>query len=112
MRKKTLLFAITAICACLFAGLSLAPFIGHGGGVVSKTAPVGEEEDGPDKEARIRAYEDLIHRAAPGTDWRAIELQNALDAEQYRYGGVAYKTAGSFAGGLINGTWYERGNNT
>ncbi|MBS1614906.1 MAG: T9SS type A sorting domain-containing protein [Bacteroidetes bacterium] len=75
--------------------------------------PGGAEEEGEEegsKQALINAYLNLSHRAAPGTDWRKIELQNAEDNEAYRLGNIAQKMAGSFAGGLVNGTWYERGN--
>src|SRR3954471_18340296 len=73
--------------------------------------PVGEDEEGPDKEARIKAYFELTHRAAPGTDWRAIEAANSMSNEQYKIRQFANKTSGAFAGGLVNGSWYERGNN-
>lgn len=75
--------------------------------------PGGAEEEGEEegsKQAIINAYLNLSHRAAPGTDWRKIELQHAEDNEAYKQGLVAQKGAGSFAGGQVNGTWYERGN--
>jgi hypothetical protein len=108
MRKKTLFIAFAA-CICLATGFSLKSSVAFNE-QQENAEPVGEEEEGPEKEARIRAYNELIHRAAPGTDWRAIELQNSLDAEVYRTGTIARKGAGAFAGGLLNGSWYERGN--
>jgi hypothetical protein len=112
MRKKANLFIGIATCACLAVCITLVSFTGEQKSGRYATQPVGEEEEGPEKEARIRAYFELIHRAAPGTNWRAIETQNALNAEQFRVSPEASKTAAAFAGGQLNGTWYERGNNS
>ena len=67
------------------------------------------EEDEEKNEARKKAYIELIHRAAPGTNWRQIEEQNAI-ANYFRFKNSAGKTTSSFAGGAINATWHERGN--
>ncbi len=70
--------------------------------------PMGEEED-EDMVARKKAYIELIHKAAPGTNWREVEEQNAIN-NYFRFKGAAAKTTSSFAGGAINATWHERGN--
>jgi hypothetical protein len=69
--------------------------------------PIGDDEE--DLEARKKAYIELIHRAAPGVDWRGIEEQNAIN-NYFRFHNGYAKTTASFAGGAINGTWHERGN--
>ncbi len=59
---------------------------------------------------RREAYFENMHRAAPNTNWRAIEAKNML--QQYetnlrkRNNAQARTT---FAGGALNGVWYERG---
>ncbi len=73
-----------------------------------KPTPSGSEE-GEELEARKKAYIEAIHRAAPGTDWRAIEQQNAINS-YYRFHNISNKTTATYAGGLINATWFERGN--
>lgn len=72
-----------------------------------------EEEEGGEggKQALIKAYFELTHRAAPGTNWRRIELENAVANERYKRSLIAAKATGGFAGGLVKGVWYERGNN-
>ncbi|HXS37779.1 MAG TPA: T9SS type A sorting domain-containing protein [Flavipsychrobacter sp.] len=72
--------------------------------------PIGDDEE--KLEEWKAAYIELIHRAAPGTDWRAIEKQNArVEFQQKELLGRLAKTTGSFADGNIAGAWYERGNN-
>lgn len=111
MRKDVAVLLAAVIVYVVFGSFFLGSSLQCKSHAVRRAQPVGEEEEGPDKEARIRAYFELIHRAAPGTDWRAIEAANAIANDQYRNRQFANKTSGAFAGGLINGTWYERGNN-
>ncbi len=108
-RKKLTLFITLTASVALLVGCSLASFIRHEMQKESMAEPFGEEEEGPEREARILAYNNLIHRAATGVDWRAIEAENAVAADHYRH--TVAKGASAFAGGLINGSWYERGNN-
>jgi len=59
------------------------------------------------------AWIESMHKAAPGTDWRAIEYQNSLQRHEQRV--LARSTASSrsadevIANGLITGEWKERG---
>ena len=69
--------------------------------------PMGDDED--ELQERKKAYIELIHKAAPGVNWRQIEEQNALEAN-FRLHGTAAKTTSSFAGGALTASWYERGN--
>jgi hypothetical protein len=110
MRRDYLALLIGTAIFIAFGAFILGAFVLYAKPAAPVSRPVGEEEEGPDREARIRAYFELIHRAAPGTDWRAIEAANAVANEQYRQGQAAKKTAGSFANGIINAAWHERGN--
>ena len=63
-------------------------------------------------EAR-RAYEKQLHAAAPGTDWQRLEEENALARHRKRRANPApEKSLESFAGGLLQGEWHERGAGT
>ena len=63
-------------------------------------------------EAR-KAYEELLHSAAPGTDWQRLEEENALARHRKRRANPApEKSVESFAGGLLQGEWHERGAGT
>lgn len=67
-------------------------------------------EGDEDEQRRREAYFEQQHRAAPNVDWRKMEANNML--QQYetnlRNRGNAQSRT-SFAGGLLDGTWYERG---
>src|SRR4051812_14892059 len=67
--------------------------------------PMDEEEEEA-LQARKRAYIELIHRAAPGTDWRAIEEQNAMN-NYFRWHRMAAKTTTSFGRGAFTAAWHE-----
>lgn len=61
------------------------------------------------------AYIETLHRAAPETDWRAVETQNRVQLQEMRArADKAEKVQGAsplqtFAGGKLTGYWYERG---
>ncbi len=68
---------------------------------------VGQEEE---QENGYERFMDASHRAAPGVDWRAIEAQNRQNTLAYKQ--KWHKSGAeteSFAGGLIQGDWHERG---
>lgn len=67
----------------------------------------GQEEE---QENGYERFQDASHRAAPGVDWRRVEWQNRQAAIVYKKG--LKKNAAeteSFAGGMIQGDWHERG---
>jgi Secretion system C-terminal sorting domain len=73
--------------------------------------PIGDDELSNIEKRNL--WMERMHWAAPGTDWRKVEETNAKNAVAIReekrllYGRTT--TAESFAGGLLNGTWSERG---
>jgi hypothetical protein len=70
------------------------------------------DEEQAYRESREK-YRELIHKAAPGTDWKAIEAQNAENASARKKNMPGYGNrdvqAETFAGGLLTGDWVERG---
>ena len=76
-----------------------------------ETPKAGEGEE--DEQRRREAYFENQHRAAPDVNWREVEAKNMLQQYQISLRNRANATTrgGStpFAGGLLNGTWYERG---
>jgi hypothetical protein len=109
-KKTTLLSAISVLAVSVFAMIvhqSYHPVKAQQ--VMPRPGGYSEEE----LEERREAFFELSHRAAPGVDWRAIERQNASNTAMRMQYFAHQKTSGtttSFAGGYINGTWYERGN--
>jgi hypothetical protein len=80
-------------------------------GKITPHEPIGDDEEEMLK--RRSNYFELIHRAAPGTDWRAIEASNRemlLNIQQQRLLSPN-RVMESFAGGYLTGTWTERGSN-
>jgi hypothetical protein len=71
--------------------------------------PIGDDEEEMLK--RKARYFELIHRARPGTDWRAIETANRemLAEIQEQRLLSPNRVMESFAGGYITATWTERG---
>jgi photosystem II stability/assembly factor-like uncharacterized protein len=71
---------------------------------------------GDDEEENLRnrsLWFENMHRAAPGTDWKNIEANNKINAlaiknEKKQYANRVNET---FAGGLLSGTWEEKGPN-
>lgn len=70
----------------------------------------GEESSKTD--AR-RDWLELMHQAAPGTDWKAIEYQTRIRRHQAKANrGTDLRSGcegGLFADGLLPGSWRERG---
>lgn len=68
-----------------------------------------DEEGNQDKRAE---WLELMHQAAPGVDWRAIEYNNSMNKHRQRV--IARKTSNRsgdevIANGQITGEWKERG---
>lgn len=55
-----------------------------------------------------RAWFELMHKAAPGVDWRSMDRNFRIDVSEKR-NSRRLKTQEPFAGGLIDGEWIERG---
>jgi hypothetical protein len=72
---------------------------------------IGDDELGNLKKRSM--WFESIHRAAPGTNWRAIEKENALHAlnikNERRNNFGRNVQSESFANGLLVGTWSEKG---
>lgn len=70
----------------------------------------GEEESKNDAKSQ---WLELLHQAAPGTDWKAIEHQNRLRRHRAKANrGTGLRSGcegGLFADGLLSGSWRERG---
>ncbi len=73
--------------------------------------PIGDDE--VEMLKRKTQYFELIHRAKPGTDWRALEKANRemLAGIQEQRLSSPNRILESFAGGYITATWTERGSN-
>ncbi|MCI5055187.1 MAG: T9SS type A sorting domain-containing protein [Flavobacteriales bacterium] len=55
------------------------------------------------------SYENLIHKAAPGVDWRQVNQQNFAKLIASRAPSGSRTSIESFANGLFQGEWVERG---
>ncbi len=75
--------------------------------------PIGGDE--AELQQRRLKYIELMHRSAPGTNWREIEIanrKNLLDLKEQKIierSNHMRMTQESFAGGLVTGSWKERG---
>ncbi len=68
----------------------------------------GQEEGGNAREA----WQKLIHRAAPDTDWKTIESNNRKQIFRKRNGNAAQlRSSETFANGQLIGDWMELGSN-
>jgi hypothetical protein len=66
-----------------------------------------EDEDG---QARREAWIELLHKAAPGVDWRAIDLQNIRSLRELKASlGSGDRSIEFFADSTVMGEWAERG---
>lgn len=75
-----------------------------------------EGEEGEDHDKLRELWWNAMHRAAPGTDWKQIELQNdalllTQKNEMRKNFGAPGVLDESFANGKITGQWSERGSN-
>ena len=66
----------------------------------------GQEEE---QENGYERFLEISHRTAPGVDWRAIEAENRRQAIERKGSPGSVPGRESFAGGLIEGDWHERG---
>jgi len=67
-----------------------------------------EHTEGEGKGDRRRAWLNMIHRTAPGTDWKKMDREFRNENAGKRFTGLS-RTQESFAGGVIEGEWLERG---
>jgi hypothetical protein len=77
--------------------------------------PVPKEQmEGEGEYAHLREqYLEMIHRSAPGTDWRQVNEQNMVAeyATQQNKADDPEFQSGTFANGKIKAQWMERGSN-
>ncbi len=67
------------------------------------------EGEGSDAKER---WHQMIHRAAPGTDWEAIDNQTRLQIFEKRNGvNTSLRTSETFGNGNLTGEWIELGSN-
>lgn len=69
--------------------------------------------EGDENQKKREQYFELIHRAAPGTDWRMIEQSNDQESRAWRQTYLSNRGArvndDVFANGQVQGNWEERG---
>lgn len=76
-----------------------------------KTEIFAGQLEGEGSDAKERWHE-MIHRAAPGTDWEAIDNQTRQKILEKRNGlNVATRTSETFGNGNLTGEWIELGSN-
>lgn len=100
---------IGASLLLLLAACSLSdPYAGqplaqrHLQGMPLPTQVAGGQEEGEENQEARREWEESMHRAAPGVDWRAIEEQNRRDL-------MAAREQAIFSTQLTAGQWQEFG---
>ncbi|MDX1956739.1 MAG: hypothetical protein SFU20_14505, partial [Chitinophagaceae bacterium] len=101
MRKN---FTAIFLGLILLAGFSIKKSATHS----SMPAPT----EGDENQEKRRKYFELIHRAAPGTDWQQIEAENARQIRALKESfsdDPARLGDYSFANGVVQGDWEERG---
>jgi len=69
---------------------------------------IGGEEDGENAIKR-EAWFQLMHSAAPGVNWEAMEYENQMEIYRNRLGAQSKAGTTEIAGGLLTGEWNERG---
>ncbi len=75
------------------------------------TRVLSKEEDESEEQHRRLEWIEIIHKAAPGTDWRAIDRKTRLKKYANYLNHVGEKSGGpvSVAGGALTGVWKEKG---
>lgn len=105
MRKFFFAFAIVTVISVLLPACD-SSFIRNG------SSPSPNEGD-EDEQRKRELYFELMHRAAPGTDWKSIEYNNLVQADIARNAYLASRntntTSESFANGALLGDWEEKG---
>ncbi len=116
MKMKTFLLAITCLALTGFGFFFLQNKKADAAGKQHFPAPTNgpvyrtdqsEDEDG---QARREAWIELLHKAAPGVDWRAIDLQNLRALRELKASlGNGDRSIEFFADSTVMGEWSERG---
>ncbi len=115
MKIKHLLFAAT--CLTLF-GVGYAFFQNNTFGFTSKkpfpaptNGPVYRTDQSEDEggQARREAWVELLHKAAPGVNWREIDGQNLRALREFKSGMAGDRSLEFFADSTVMGEWSERG---
>lgn len=112
MRKLTPILTISAILMLLFYWQQNKPTFFPSPTYGNTIIKYGEDEG---QGNRREAWFELLHRSAPGTNWRAIEHQNRLRKHIQRTtsSGSRNSLCGEemeyFANEKLRGTWIERG---
>ncbi len=119
--KKTQILAVSYAILAIVAVFCMRSFNPSSKSVISKSflySPKPTEnpdqiEEGGNKELQRQKWFESMHRAAPGVDWRSIELDNqkikaklrqVLKSKIGNRSGIEY-----FADSTVQGQWYERG---
>lgn len=79
-----------------------------------KTQIFENQEEGGDGVNEREEWEKMIHRAAPGTDWKALDRATRfkqLKEKEIRRSAGNNKAIESFANGQVMGEWKEKGSN-
>jgi photosystem II stability/assembly factor-like uncharacterized protein len=98
--KKTILYNSFLLISVFFLSCN-APFS------APKPTEIFENENG-EQEGGYRQYYEESRRAALGDDWESITQDNLERASQTRL----FPKEDAFAGGALQGNWYERGGST
>jgi len=103
-KNKVLLFSLCITLLCVLT-IAVQSYTRKHAPLLPK--PTSENEQ---MEENKKAYIEHRHRAAPGTNWRQIEENNAWNTYKTLQQGRASRTTTTFAAGAFSGVWYERGN--
>ncbi|MCC6727677.1 MAG: T9SS type A sorting domain-containing protein [Saprospiraceae bacterium] len=113
MKMKTIYLAITCLA---LTGLGFLFFQNNKAknrlpAPTNGTAYRTGQEEGEDGQARREAWIEMLHKAAPGTDWRAIDRQNlrVLQDLKASLGNGGDRAIEFFADSTVMGEWTERG---
>lgn len=87
--------------------IALAVYACNPSATSPKPTEIFENGEG-EQEGGFRKYYEDSRRAALGESWESITNANFLQAEQARM----YPKEDAFAGGVLEGNWYERGSST
>jgi hypothetical protein len=103
MKKNTASVAFFALFALIIFSLP----------TLTRTETPEASEGDEAEQARREAYFENQHSAAPNVNWREVEAKNMLQnyetSLRNRQNATTRGGITPFAGGLLNGTWYERG---
>ncbi len=104
-----LIAGIVAVVLFRYAALATSPrpFPGDGRTIIH------DGEEGEEKDKRS-AWLELMHRAAPGVNWRDLEWQHQLERHQRRSESLVFRNGEcgeieTLANGQLTGRWSERG---